>query len=821
MLSFHRLYIAKLWRFDVAHHKILGKDYTTPDLVAKVTGQAKYAEDFRAEGMVFAKLLLSPMPHARITRIDTSAAEAMDGVLGILTEDDLPPVDSDGIQERALNSTEPLYEGQPILAVAAVDETTAADAVEKIEVDYEPLPFAVDPLESLRPGSDNARLDGNAYVGREVQTIKWNADDFAEEGNGHLPMGEPGEEWSFGDVDTALAEADLVLDETVIQQSTSHQPLETRSAMAYWENGKCYLFASTQSVVRSHAPAANWIGIEPENLVFIGEYCGGGFGSKIPGSIFEAIPGLLSKKIGRPVMMRITRQEENYIGRARPGWQGRVKMGFRSDGRITGIDLYLIQNNGPYNRQGDFLSGGRMATLMHQPESMRFRGISVLTNTPPHTSQRGPGGVQIVAMLEPIVSKAARQLGIDQVEMRRINGPSGEAEYGPPNAEGVRRHATSAFVSEALDLGKDLFNWDERKTRSGQRVGSKVTGVGVALSPYVGGSIGYDGLFTIRPDGKLYAHSGIGNLGTHSVFDTVRAAAEVLDFPWEKVEVTWGNTGKNLPWSSGQGGSQTTHAHTRANWAAGLDAKRKLQEIAARDLGGSPESYEVGGERVYHRSNRSRYLTFARAAERAVELGGRYDGHELPESINPWTVKSATALTGLGLMGVARDEFGRDGDTLSYVIGFAEVAVDIETGHIELVDFTATADCGVIINPRSLGGQILGGIVQGLGHARSQKWVYDQHWGLPVAKRFYSQKPPTILDIPNKMTWGAVDIPDPQTPVGAKGIGEPPVGASAGAIVAAIADAVGDDYLKRIPITPDMILTSLDDEVLSGFALNA
>ena len=120
----------------MAHHKILGKDYTTPDLVAKVTCQAKYAEDFRAEGMVFAKLLLSPMPHARITRIDTSAAEAMDGVLGILTEDDLPPVDSDGIQERALNSTEPLYEGQPILAVAAIDETTAADAVEKIEVDY-------------------------------------------------------------------------------------------------------------------------------------------------------------------------------------------------------------------------------------------------------------------------------------------------------------------------------------------------------------------------------------------------------------------------------------------------------------------------------------------------------------------------------------------------------------------------------------------------------------------------------------------------------------------------------------------------------------
>ena len=579
----------------MADYKLLGKNYTTPDLVAKVTGQAKYAEDFRAEGMVFAKLLLSQMPHARIRSIDASAALAMEGVEAILTEEDLPPVENEGVQERALNSTEPLYEGQPILALAAIDETTAAAALERVQVDYEPLPFAIDPLESLRPGSSNARLDGNAYRGREAVTIKWNPEDFAEEAEGRLPMGEPGEEWSFGDIEAGFAEADLVLDETIVQPSTSHQPLETRTAMAYWENGKCYLYASTQSTARSHAPAANWIGIDPEDLVFIGEYCGGGFGSKIPGAIFESIPALLSRKIGKPVMMRITRQEENYIGRARPGWQGRAKVGYRSDGRVTAIDLFLIQNNGPYNRQGDFLSGGRVCSLMHQPPSMRFRGISVLTNTPPHTSQRAPGGVQIVAMMEPIMSKAARQLGIDQVEMRRINAPSGPAEYGAPNDEGQRRHVTSAFVSEALDKGKELFNWDERKQRSGQRNGSKVTGLGVALSPYVGGSMGYDGLLTIRPDGKMYITSGPGNLGTHSVFDTTRAAAEVLDFPWEKVEVAWGRTDRNLPWSASQGGSQTTHAHTRANWAAGLDAKRKLQEIAARDLGGSSDDYEVGG----------------------------------------------------------------------------------------------------------------------------------------------------------------------------------------------------------------------------------
>jgi|TARA_B100000315_G_scaffold64856_1_gene58869 CO/xanthine dehydrogenase Mo-binding subunit len=795
----------------VADYKYIGKDYQTPDIVAKVTGQAKYAEDFRAEGMVFAKLLLSPMPHARITRIDASEALAMDGVEGILTEDDMPPLQREGVQERALNSTEPLYEGQPILAIAAVDETTAADAIEKIQIDYEPLPFAVDPMESLRPGSANARLDGNAFTGREVATIKWPEEVWAAAEPGQLPMGEAGEEWEHGDVETALAAADLVLDETSVQATTSHQPLETRTAMAYWQNGKCYLHCSTQSTVRSHAPAANWIGIDPEDLVLIAEYAGGGFGSKIPGSIFEAIPALLSRKIGKPVMMRINRQEENYIGRARPGYQSRVKAGFTSDGRLTALDVYIVQENGPYNRQGDFLTTGRLASLVHQPENIRFRGVSVITNTPPHASQRGPGGVQQVTLIEPIMAKAARQLGIDQVEFRRINSPSGAAEYGPANDEGVRRNVTSANVREALDMGAEIFNWEERRQRSGQRNGTKVTGVGVAVSSYVGGSLGYDGLFVIKPDGKLYVTSGPGNLGTHSVFDTTRAACEVLDFPFENVEVTWGDTSRNLPWSASQGGSQTTHAHTRANWAAGLDAKRKLQEIAARDLGGSADDYDVADGRVFHRSNRSRYLTFARAAERAIQLGGTYDGHELPEDINPFTVTSATNLAGQGLMGIARDNFGRDGDTYTFVVGFAEVEVDVETGHVRIVDYTATADCGVILHPRSLGGQIHGGSVQGFGHALKQKWVFDQHWGLGVAKRFYSNKPPTLLDGPLEMQWGALDTPDPQTPVGSKGIGEPPQGAGAGAIVTAIADAIGDEHMRRTPATPDMILSSLEE----------
>jgi CO/xanthine dehydrogenase Mo-binding subunit len=807
----------------VADSTLIGKDYTPPDMAAKVTGKAKYAEDFRADGMLLCKLLLSPMPHARVRNIDASDALAMPGVKAILTADDLPDLNG---AERALTN-EPLYQGEPILAVAAVDELTAAEAIEQIVIDLEPLPFVVDPLESLRPGGANARLQGNIWVPPppqpagaggpaappprpEIKTLKWSEQDFAEEREGRLPMGPVPEEWSFGDLDAGFKQAALVLDETFVVQSTSHQTMETRSAMAYWQNGKLYLHGSTQSVVRTVDNLARWVGIEPSQLVLISEYTGGGFGSKGGGAVSMAIPALLSRKANAPVMMRISREEEQYIGRARTNMTGRTRIGFRKDGRITALDLFIVQDNGSYGPMGDFRSAGNAASLIYQPMAMRWRGVNVITNTPPRSQQRSPGAMQANGMVEPVITKAAKQLGLDQVEIRTINSPEGKAPYGPPGPNGRQRHVTSAFVKQALERGAGLFNWNGRKAQAGQRRGSKVRGVGVAVGPHGAGSIGYDGLMAIRPDGRLYVQSGVGNLGTHSMIDLARVAAEVLAMPWDKVDVSWGDTSKHLPWSCLSVGSQTTHAMTRANHAGAMDAKRKLQEIAARDLGGSPDDYSLAGERVSHRSNPARGLSYAQAAKRAIQLGGKYDGHELPGDIHPVTQRSAAALAGLGLMGVAKDTYPRDGDTYSFVVGFAEVEVDVETGKTTLVDYLGVGDVGTVINPRSLGAQIHGGSCLGIGHALCQKLVYDQEYGLPIAKRFHHTKPLTILDIPPILEWAALDIPDPETPVGARGVGEPPVGAGYGAVMNAIANAVGEDVFRRAPVTADIVLMSLE-----------
>lgn len=788
----------------MADYRLIGTDQAPKDLEAKITGRARYSEDFRAEGMLFAKLLLSPVPRGRVTRIDTSRAEAMEGVFAVITADHYPPEEG-GTSEPVLTMN-PRYQGQPIAAVAAVDETTAANAVAAIDIDIEPLPFVMDPLDSLRPGGPNGLDEGNAFEGFGLGEIKWSAEEMAALEGETFPEGEfqGADGWETGDLEDAFARSDLIIEQPILHQTQTHHPLEPRSAMAYWENGRCYLYCSTQSVAQTRRGHADRLGIDESDMVLIGEFCGGGFGSKIRGTVTDTIPPALAREAGRPVMMRVTREEETYFGRARSGLQGWIKMGFRSDGRVLAVDQLLIQENGPFGRQGDFFMAGNVVSLTFQPEAMRHRGIAVITNTPPHAAQRGPGGAQIISMVQPVVDRAARELGVDRLDMMMLNAPPDRAEFGPGPSQ-----LTSAYAREAIQMGREMFNWDEKIQLSGQRNGTKVTGVGASFSPFVGGSSGYDGMLIIRPDGSVTIHSGVGNLGTGNVFDTAMAAAEVLGVPWEEIEVVWGNTEQGLPWSSSSSGSQTTHAHTRANYATGQAARRKLQQIAAMDLGGSPEQYEVGNGRVYPAGNPSGGITFAQAAQRAVDLGGEYDGSELPESLDEMTVEAIQNIRGQGLVAAATDEYSHEGATWSSVVGFAVVEVDVETGQLDLLEMVGVADVGTVVNPRGLNAQISGGMLQGSSQARFERWAFDLRWGINANRRFYTAKPLSILDTPPTIAYGAVDLADPETPVGSRGVGEPPVGAGAGVITSAVMDAIGG-IVTRTPLTPDKILNALE-----------
>ena len=647
-------------------------------------------------------------------------------------------------------------------------------------------------------------------VRRRIEELKWTEAEFDEvqarppaDGQGDRSNGR------IGDVDAGFKNAALVLDETFVTPNTSHQCARNSQrdgVLAERQGLRAHRHAEHGQTV----PAiARWLDIDPVKVVLISEYTGGGFGSKITGGITLIIPALLAKKTNAPVMMRISREEETLTSGARgPAcWAGRKSASPRMGASRPWTCLSSAATV-PTTRWATPLPPGRTVSLLYQPPAMRWSGVSVLTNTPPRSAQSSPGGMQGITIIEPILAKAARRLGIDQVALRRLNCPEGKAPFGPP-MQGKLQYATSAFLKEALDRGAALFKWSERVARTPKRIGTTVRGVGVSLSTYVGGTIGFDGLLVIKPDGRVTFQSGIGNLGTANVIDVHRVGAEILGVPWEKCDVVWGNTTKNLPWSCVSGGSQTTHAMTRAAHAVAMEARKKLQEIAAKSLGGKPENYEVANERVFRKGGGAG-LSFAQAAQRAIQLGGSYDGHEAPEDVNKMTKASVLALAGQGLVAAAKDKYPRDGATNSFVASFAEIEVDVETGKYHLVDFLAIADVGTVIHPAALGGQVLGRSTLGIGHAIGQKWVFDPNYGAMVSRRFYHTKPPTILDVPVNMQWEALDIPDPETPVGARGVGEPPVGGGCAAVLNALSDALGDEIFRRAPVNSDTILTALE-----------
>jgi len=797
-------------------HMLLGKNFVPPDIHGKVTGRAKYAEDFRAEGMAYCRLMLSPMPHAKVRGIDAKEALAMPGVLGILTADDVAPQPPPG---DPILTNEPMFVGQPILAVAAVDEQTAQDAIDKIKLDLEELPFTVDPLASLFPGGPDARLDGNVVDNRltgppQLKKAKWSAAAFANAQEGQLPTGEPVVEWSYGDVDAGLAKAAYVLDETFVTAGMSHHSMEPRSAMAYWENGKCFVFGSTQSqsyivpglaaLIADRQPDGKWAPLDAANLVYVAETCGGGFGSKGSAYPIMAVPAYMAKKISRPVMMRISRAEEYFLGYARTGFQGRIKMGFDKTGRVTAADIFIVQENGPTTGFPDWPSAGDTVSILYQPPAMRFRGLAVMTNTPPRSAQRGPGHNQTVAALEPLIDKAAKQLGIDRYEIRKINGPRMDAKLGEN-----RGPVTSCYLHDAREKGAALFNYDEKKKLSGQKNGTKVTGIGLGQAFHPAGFAGFDGIVRITPDGKVHLHSGVGNLGTYSHTGTSRVAAEVLKANWDDCIVERGDTRKNLPWNIGQFGSNTSFTMARTNYVAAMDAVAKLKEIAAKDLGGGPEDYDIGGMKVFKKSDPSKSLTYAAAAQRAIELGGKYDGHEPPAGVNPMTAASVKALAGTGLVGSAKDNLPLTAQPAAFVASFCRIELDIETGKFDIVDYLAVADCGTVIHPMGLQTQIKGGATMGFGLAQFERHIYDPQNGLPGTVSLYQAKPSSYLDVALNFQTDAVNKPDPQSPLGTKGIGEPVMGAGASALLCAISDALGGHYFNRVPVTRDQIINAL------------
>ena len=790
----------------------IGKDFTPPDVEAKVTGAARYAEDFKKDGMVFARLLTSPIPAGRVVSIDASAALAMPGVLGIFTADDLPEAKPPA--NPALAKEWVTYIGQPILAVAAESDFLAEEALSKIVVEYQRRPFVVDPLDTLVEGGPDPYPMGNTLIrnsgeaaagttasGTDVGRIKWSIDQVTAFRNGREPMGaEFGSEWEYGDLAAQFAACSTVIEEPFVTIGQPHHSLESRTGMAYWENGKCYFHGSLQSHTVGHNALAGMLEMDPANLVFINENTGGGFGSKIFPYPVMAVTGRFARALNRPVQLRITRDEEFYIGSARSGMQGWIKIGLKEDGRVGAVDVAIINDAGS-GGGGSGSSSAEHISIMFQPEAMRFRGLSLYTNTTPRGAQRGPGQNEMAAVLAPMMDKAANLAGLDRVAFRRTNAPRMDGKIGERQGG-----LSSSYMPEAIDKAAEMFNWQQKIAQPKQISATKVRGIGVGQGFHTAGANGYDGLIRIAPDGTIYLHTGVGNLGTYSYAAVVRAAAEALQCNWDNCVVVHGNSDLNLPHSTYQGGSNTIFTETRSSHVAALDIIEKMKEIAMAEFGGSTADYSIGEERVFLTSDSSKGMSYGEAAQKAIDMGGKYSGMEYPENINATTQRSVQAMAGTGLIGVAKDLLPRSGAVPGMAIAFVEIELDKETGKFEILDYSAVAECGTVVHPQGLSQAMNGGGVWGFGMAQSERHVYDPQNGLPANVGLYQSKPPTYLDVPLNMNTVGMDMPDPQSPVGARGIGEPAQGCAVAALMSAFSDALDGHLFNRTPVTADMIV---------------
>ncbi|QCC47146.1 xanthine dehydrogenase family protein molybdopterin-binding subunit [Halobellus limi] len=799
----------------MSNHNYVGNDFEVPDGRAKVTGEAKYADDYQFDNLLHAKTVKSPYAHARVRNIDTSEAESMSGVQAVITHEDVP----DATIGQPVLAEEPLTFGYPVAAVAADDEYTAAAAVEAIDVEWEVLDHVVDPVETLKPGSPNARPEGNVPTGEAggesaegqgggeaaADTIKWNDADFS----GDFPEN-PGDftmEWNWGEVSDGFENADTVYEDTVKAQPQPTNPMEPRSTVAEWgTDGHVTIWGSSQSISLTHTGVAGIIGKPPTEVTFISNFCGGGFGSKGTAYPQMGVPAFLSREVNRPVKIRGTRREEFHWGNGRATFIARTRVGLDSEGTITALEIDAIGDAGAYSSDAlsTLSSGFNSLTQCWQPETLRFRGIGVFTNTPKRWPQRGPGQNQAALAIAQVIDEAAKQAGLDPLDVCLRNAPENRD---PAGAD--RLPMTSAYLGEAYELAADAIGYEEKRARSGTREGSKVYGVGMASSSHQSGYIGFDGLIVVHTDGTVEVRQGAGNLGTESFAAVARMAADTMNADWENVEVSWGSSDKSS-FTLGQFSSNTTFTEGLANVKAAETAVQYLKELAAEELGGTAEAYTVENHEVVHGQS-GESITFAEAAQAAVDAGGKYSAEEIPEqyqeSLVPLTIAAASDAVGQGLVA-----FGKttgedlDGFVTSFAGAISEVSVDLETGKITVEEMANYNDSGTVVHPESFEAQVEGGATQGIGYTLYEQYRHDDGTGIPVNTDLYKSKPPSIHDyVSGDLHVGAVGEPDPFGPYGAKGVGEPPYGAASGAVAAAVKDALGTTF-NEFPVTPDKVL---------------
>jgi 4-hydroxybenzoyl-CoA reductase subunit alpha len=774
-------------------YRVLNTRAPRVDGPAKATGQAKYADDFKMPGMLYAAILQSPVAHARILHIDTSKAKKLPGVKAVVTSKEAGLIKY-GVSPARYDETlfahdKVRYVGDEIAAVAAFNQDTAQEALTLIKVDYEELPAVFDMFEAMKEGAPQIHNEFPGNMNAEVHQ-------------------------EFGDTEAALESCDLVVDHTFLNKRQDAAFIEPHSCLAVFEpNGRLTLYTSTQSPHYVMRTVAMTLQIPVGNVRVVKPYVGGGFGPKCEATPLEMSCCLLSKITGRPVKMSYSREQVFLHSRARHQFFAEMSLGVMKDGTMVALKNKAVLDGGAYTSFGiaTVYYSGSLLGGPYKLKSMKYDGYRVYTNKPVCGAQRGHGGVAHRACFEQLIDMTAEKLGMDPVDMRLKNiMMTGDMTVNELDM-------SSLGMKECIEAIRSGSDWNNKKGKL-----PKGKGIGMACGFFVSGA-GYP---IYRSDTyhstvviKLSEDGGVANVFTASAeigqgSDTTMGmiAAETLGIPLDNVRVYSGDTDYGV--DLGAYSSRQTLMTGHATKEAAEEIKGKLALCLSEELNVPVSSITFEGGVVkfdggagnfdklrtnYIKEHRGwtdppsgEYLTFREAARLAYLKNGTIVG----------TGKYKPPKLGGSYKGAAVGTSPAYGCSAQIV----EVSVDLETGQITVDGMTDAHDCGLAINKMSVEGQMQGSLSMGLGECLFEEVKFDSR-GRIINPSLGEYKIPTALDMP-KIKSIIVESNEPNGPYGAKEVGEGAIMPTIPAMLNAIYDATGV-RVNELPVTSERLFMAM------------
>jgi 4-hydroxybenzoyl-CoA reductase subunit alpha len=746
------------------------------DGIEKVTGRARYTADLPLGPALVGKILRSPIAHGIIRSIDTAKALAIPGVRAVVTGQDFAApygVIPIAQNEFPMARDKVRYRGEPLAAVAAIDEATADAALRAITFDIEALPAYFTTEEARAEGAIPLHEGKPGNVERKV-------------------------EQDFGDVDAQFAESDLVLERRFDGNEVYHGQIELDASVAEWEpeSQRLTVHTVTQVPYYLHLMLAQTLGLDEAQVRVVKPFVGGGFGHRVEPLNFEMITALLARAACDRVKLELTREETFITHRGRPASEMRLKIGMKANGQITGVEAEVVQRGGAYAGYGlvTILYAGALLHALYKLGASRYRGYRVYTNLPPCGAMRGHGAVQVRFAFEALLDEMAEKLGLDPFAVRRANLLT-EIPYRTLNDLQVNSYGLPACI----DAVEKASGWHERRGKLPQRPGFK-RGLGMACSHYVSGSakpVHWSGephaVINLRLDfdGGITILTGASDIGQGSNTLITQIVAEVLLLPMNRMRLV--STDSALtPKDNGSYSSRVSFMVGNAALRAAEEMKRVLTVAAARRLKVAPETIEWAGESCGV-TGTDQVIDWAQVVQEALIDSGALNVK------GTWSTPPETQG------GKFRGAAVGSSAGFSYGAQVVEVEVDEETGQVRVEKVWIAHDCGRAINPLAVEGQVQGAIWMGMGQAMCEETQYNE--GLPLRANMIDYRIPTIVESPPIEVF-LIESMDPLGPFGAKEASEGGLHGFPPALTSAIADALGL-RLNALPVTPDRVFDAL------------